>query len=115
MRERKIPEERLAVRGECDEDLLPVRCPSTALDKPLAHRPANQLDRAVMLQLQPLGEIANRRACSLRKAFQGKHQLMLLGFQSRSVGSLLAEMDEAPDLKAELRQRSILVHGNLGL
>ncbi len=113
--EREFAEKRHTVGCEGDKDLSPIRHPPASRDKSLAHRPVNQLDRAVMLQLQPLREIADRRAFPLREALQGEHQLVLLRFQSRRVSRLLAEMDEAPDLKAELRQRSVFVNGNLAL
>lgn len=111
--ERELAEKRLTVGREGNKDLPPVCRSPAPRDKTLAHRPINQLDRAVVLQLQPLGEIADRRAFSFGESLQGEHQLVLLGFQRRRVGRLLAEMNEAPDLKAELRQRPILGNGNL--
>ena len=70
--QRSFPPERFAVWREGDEDLPPVRHPPAALDQSPVHRPANQLDRAVMLQLQPLGKVADRRIPPVREALQGK-------------------------------------------
>ena len=115
MVEREFAEQRVAVGGERDKDLPPINCASATFDKPLTHRPINQLNRAVMLQLEPLGEVADRGAFSFGEAFQGEHQLMLLRLQPRRVGGLLAEMNEATDLEAKRRQRPILRNGKIAL
>ena len=70
--EREIAQERFAVWREGDEDLSPVRRSSAARDQPLTHRAANQLDRAVVLQLQPLGEAADGRALPIGQALQAR-------------------------------------------
>ena len=115
MVEREFPQERFAVGGERDKDLPPVRRAPVTRDKLLTHRPINQFDRTVMLQLEPLGEVADRGIFPVGEALQGEHQLMLLRFQSRRVGGLLAEMYEAPDLEAKRRQRPIFLNGKIAL
>ena len=83
-------------------DLSPVIDAAAAANQRPFLQPVDQLDRAVMLNLQALRQVGN--ACSLFRAYRlgGQHELMLLRLNSCATGSLLAEVQEAPDVVAEL-------------
>ncbi len=67
-----------------------------------------QFHRAVVLDLKALSDIADGRDASLRKTLQSQQQLVVLRLKAGRPRRLFAEMQESPDLMAELRQSSIL-------
>ena len=59
-----------------------------ARDQALLHQAVDQLDRAVMLDLQALGKIGDARLFLIRLAFDGQHELMMLRLDA-GFGALL--------------------------
>jgi hypothetical protein len=80
--------------------MLPAN--GAALDEPV-----HQLDRAVMLDLQPPRHFADSRPGIHGEAFQSQQQLMLLWLEAMRSRRFGAELEEAANLVAEFRQRSI--------
>jgi hypothetical protein len=66
--------------------------------------PVYQLNRTVMSNLQPLGQLTDAWAQICGQPFQGKHELMLAGFKASHAGSLLAEVKKTADLITQFRQ-----------
>jgi len=66
--------------------------------------PVYQLNRTVMSNLQPLGQLSDAWAHICGQPFQGKHELMLARFETSPAGSLLAEVEKTADLIAQFRQ-----------
>jgi hypothetical protein len=66
--------------------------------------PVNQLNRTVMSNLQPLGQFTDPWAHICGQPFQGKHELMLAGFETSHAGSLLTEVEKKADLITQFRQ-----------
>src|SRR5215469_18595543 len=72
-----------------------------------------------MLNLQALGDLRNSWSPARGQALQCQHELVLPRLQSCLTGVLLTEVQEAPDLVSQLRQRLVIDkieasnHGNL--
>jgi hypothetical protein len=68
-------------------------------------RDAIRLLHGVGLDLEPVSDGADDGwLVGVRQTGQGEQQLVLLGLESGSVGSLLAEVEQAAKLEAELSQ-----------
>jgi hypothetical protein len=68
-----------------------------------------KLDRTVMLNAQPAGDVAYRgRQLGVGQAFEGQQELMLLRFDARGVGGLFAEVQKGAELKSKARQRGVV-------
>jgi hypothetical protein len=65
----------------------------------------------VVFNLQTLRQVSDAWPHPSRQTFERQHQLVLARFQARAPGSLLTEMQEAPDLVTQLRQRLIVRQG----
>src|ERR1039458_10314481 len=61
MIEGKLAQDRFALAREADADLPPVAFRAVAPDQPALRQAVDQPHRAVMLELQPLGQIAHGR------------------------------------------------------
>src|SRR5581483_5897118 len=61
-------------------------------------QPVCEFHRAVMLNLQPIGDLAHAPANAVGKTFQRQHELILLRLQSRFPGRFLAEAKKTADL-----------------
>jgi len=102
MVQRQLAEHRLSPRREFDEDLASVdECAAPPHEPPL-RQAVDQLDSAVVLHLEPLGQLADRRVPAPREALHGEQELVVLGFKAGGPGRLLAESKEPADLVAEL-------------
>src|SRR4029077_4516139 len=71
----------------------------------------DELDGAVVTELEPLGEGADRGRDAGRHATDGEQQLVLPGLEPDRAGSLLAEAKEPSQLVAERRQRAVVRMG----
>jgi len=72
----------------------------------------DDLDRAVMPQLEALAEPPVGRRRARRHAAHGEQELVLLRLEAGGAGRLLAEAEEAAELVAELRQCAVLRRGD---
>ncbi|MGA2980059.1 MAG: hypothetical protein ABSD76_10760 [Terriglobales bacterium] len=66
--------------------------------------PVYQLNRTVMSNLQPLGQLSDSWANPRGQPFQGKHELMLVRFKTSHPGSLLTEVKKTANLITQFRQ-----------
>src|SRR4051794_24868637 len=94
-RAREALKQRLALIRQTNEDTTMVLLITLALNQMMLGQAINQFDRAVMLDLQPLGYLANRRLPSRRQALHRQQQLVLLRLQADRPGLTLTKMDEA--------------------
>ena len=74
------------------------------LDKAAGREPVHQLNRAVMPNLQPFGQLADPWAYRSRQPLQSKHELMLARLKTSHAGSLLTEVKKTAELIAQFRQ-----------
>jgi len=87
-----------ALRRQVDRD------PTTIVGIPLAGHQTllagavEELDHAVMLELQAFGERPNRRSVLRGQSEQSDHKLILLRLKAARPALLFAEAKEAPDL-----------------
>jgi hypothetical protein len=91
----ETPKQRLAFICQTDEDAAMILLIALALNQMMLGQTINQFDRAVMLYLQPLGYLANRRLASRWQALHRQQQLMLLRLQANQPCLSLAKVDEA--------------------
>ena len=108
MMQGELAQHLLATRSEADVNLAPVFGAAVALDQVFFLQAADQLHRAVMLNLQALSEIGNAGAIAAACPAYGQHELMVLRLDARLAGCLLAEMQKAADLVAKLGQRRVV-------
>jgi len=108
MGDRQLRQQTFPAPGELDDDLSPVGGVRRAPHEPARLHPIDELDRAVMPELQPLGEPADGGGDAGRHAAQRKQELVLLRLEARLPGRLLAEAEEAPELVPELRQGAVI-------
>src|SRR6185312_27023 len=95
----------LALRGQLHSHRPPVagmRCP---LHEPLSLRPVDQLDYAVVTQLEPVGQLAHGRPLPAGKAFERQQQLILLRCQAVPAHRFFAEAQITADAETESGQR----------
>lgn len=71
--------------------------------EPLGLRPVDQFDNAVVTQLESVGEFTHDGPVPSGKAFEGEHELVLLGRDAVTAHRLLAEPQVVPDAEAEPR------------
>jgi hypothetical protein len=107
MSEREGPQRLLSLWGEANKHLPLISLIPAALDETTIGEPIDEFDRAMMRELEPLGQSADGRFPSLRQPLHGKEQLMLLGFKARSTRSLFAEAEKAAKLIAKFGERLI--------
>lgn len=60
MKERKLSQDLLPLRSELDDDAPPIDVVAQACDQTSLHQPINQLNRTMMLKLEPLGHLTDR-------------------------------------------------------
>lgn len=72
-----------------------------------------QLDRAVMAKLQPLGQFADGYRIAPGKSFDGQQCLVLLGRQVCPLGGIFTETKELSQRIAKRREVFVLRLGNL--
>jgi len=96
------PAEYISSRAGVSNDYLtPILFARAPDDVPAPFQAIDQFHRAVMLELETAGELADRSPGPRRKSPDGEQKLMLLGFQAVSPDLLLAEVEETPDLTAK--------------
>ncbi|WRL65860.1 hypothetical protein U6N30_10015 [Blastococcus brunescens] len=85
-----------------------MRCP---LDEQLRLRPVHELDDAVVAQLQPVRDLADRGPVPAGEALERQQELVLLRREPVPAHDLLAEAQVAPDAEPEAGQRLELALG----
>lgn len=108
MMQREGAENAFALRQEANEYFTAVLFAAMAPYVSVTLETVDQLHRAVMPQLHPIGKGSDRGAEVRGKPFDGQQQLVLLGIKPCLAGSQLAEVQEASNLMAEFRQRAII-------
>ena len=108
MVQRQLAEHRLSPRREFDEDLASVdECAAPPHEPPL-RQAVDQLDGAVVLHLEPLGQLADRRVPAPREALHGEQQLVLARLELRAARLLFREREEPPQLVPQLGEVLVL-------
>lgn len=107
MSEREIPQHLLSLWGETNKHLPLISLVPAALDETTFGEPIDEFDRAMMGDLEPLGQSADGRFPSLRQTLHGQEQLVLLGFKARSTHGLFTEAEKAAQLMAKFGERLI--------
>ena len=113
MKEREERQEVLPPRRELHQHEPAAVVGSIPPDEAAGLDTIHELHGAVVLDLQARRQDADRRLPTLWHALQGEEHLVLLGFKARRAGGSFAEVQEAPELIAELGQRLILHGGKL--
>lgn len=98
----------LAMAGETQFHAASVRRRRGAAEKPAAHQPVNQADRAVVPNLEVVSEFSDERVLAAREPFQNEQGLMLLHGESCAAGGLFAEVQKDPQRVADGGQRLIV-------
>ncbi len=70
--------------------------------------PVHQLNRTVMSNLQPFGQLSNPWADASRQPFQRKHELMLVRLEASHARGLLTEVKKTADPITQFRQRLVV-------
>lgn len=98
----------LARRPKLDGDHTPVRTLLSAGDHALVNQPVDELDRAVMAQLQPLREPANSGRMLPFQTLDLQQQEVLLRLDARRSGCGLPAPQKLPDGIPELGERPVV-------
>src|SRR5262249_3345847 len=114
MRDRELAEEPVAVRRDRDDHLAAVRPAVPPDDQPALLAAVDQLDGAVVPQLEPLGERPDGRRNPRRNAADGKEELVLARLDADLGRSVLAEAEEAAELVAEFGEGAVLGERDIG-
>lgn len=72
MSERAIPQHFLSLWGEANKHLPLISLVPAALDETTFHEPIDEFDRAMMGELEPLGQSADGRFPSFRQTFHAR-------------------------------------------
>lgn len=104
MSEREIPQHFLSLWGEANKHLPLISLVPAALDETAFHEPIDEFDRAMMGELEPLGQSSDGRFPSFRQTFHGKKQLVLLEFKARSTHDLFGSCGESSEVDSEIRR-----------
>jgi len=98
-----------AKRREVNQHLPAIRWSPRTGYQAAARQPVDQLDGAVVLDLQSFGNHSNTRRLTRRsQTSEGQQQLVLLRFQACGSRRLLAEMEKSSNLVAKFRERLIV-------
>lgn len=108
MRKRDLAKNFLPASGEPQQDLAPIFAAARSFQKAVGFQAINELDGAVVLDLQAFGEDADGGVVGSGQSFDGEERLILLRLNSGGAGGLLAQILKAAYLVAEFRQRAII-------
>ena len=108
MRDGKFLEQLRAVARDAQQNFATVRAATDSVEQSMNFHAIHQLDGAVMLDLQPLGEHANGGLLRAWQPLNRKQGLMLLGLDAGGTRGLLAEIHETPNLVAKFRQPLVI-------
>lgn len=89
-------------------DFPAIRPAAGAPDQPFGFEAAAEFDGGVMADLQPLGQGADCGRRPTRQPLDRQQCLVLLRLDAGGARGLFAEIQEAPDLIAKLRERPVI-------
>src|SRR5437588_620545 len=98
-----------AARRQAHEHMAAIGAAGLADQQPLGDHAVDQPDGAVMADLQALGELADRRPVAPGEAAHREQRALLLRRDAGAAPRLFAEVQEAPQGVAELRQSLVLL------
>jgi len=107
MGEGETREEAVAAPREPDEDLPAVGSVAMPPDEPAGLHPVDELDRAMVSDVQAVGDLADRRTAVRGQAADGQEELMLPRLEPRPAGDLFAEPEEPSELVPEPGERAV--------
>ncbi len=113
MMQRQFGEHLLSFGSKREQHLAAVVLGPRAVDKSSPFQAIYQFHGAVVADLHAIGQFADSWTNPGRHALDRQHELVLAALQPRLFYRLLAEMEEAADLVAELRQRLVIRQGEL--
>src|SRR5215469_11744903 len=109
MDSRQVLELGVAFFGQANAYLSPiVHTPANSLDQLALLQPVEQTHGAVMADQQVSCQTTNRWAVAASQGFDGQQHLVLVGLQSLGAGGVFAEVEESPNLEAEIAEGSII-------
>jgi hypothetical protein len=118
VRNRQFRKQLFAASSDDELHLSPISAVARTPNPSGRFQTTAQLDRAVVANLQPLGQGADGRFLSERRSFDCQQRLVLLWLDPCRTRDALAEIQEAANLIAEVRQglvvdraRGTLSHG----
>ncbi len=107
MRDREALEHATPARRDREPDLAAIARARALQDEAPLRRTRDELDRAVVLDLQALGDAADRRRFVFRHAAKSEEELVLLRLDAHLARRALAEHEEAAQAIAHLGERAV--------
>ena len=102
-------QDRLSFRGQLDQNAATIVRILMPLDQSACDRAIHQLNGAVMLDQQPIGDVANSGwLLGAGEAAQGEQELVLLRLEPDGMRGTLAKGEESPELQAESGKRVVI-------
>ena len=95
-------EQRFSMRRDVHDDVTPVSLGAFPPKKPALFHAVHQLDGAVMLDLQPLGETTDGWFLIVGQPAQCQQTHVLLRLEANRPGGLFCVIDVPPDEKTKL-------------
>jgi hypothetical protein len=114
MRDAEALEDATTACGDDEDDLAPIARAWLLAYEPTRDTSCDELDGAVVLDLQALGDASDRRRLALREATDGEQELVLLRLEARVARGGFAEDDEAPDAIADLGESAVFGNADDG-
>ena len=108
MRRRKPLDLGLALPGQADLDASAVGSRGRTPHKLMADQPVAAADRAVVAQLQPLGQLADGYKVTPREPFDRQECLVLLRGEAVRPGGVPAEPLEAPQGETKFGEELVM-------
>ena len=98
----------LSAARELEQDFTAVGLAARASDETVRLQPVAQLDSAVMLDLQSLGQYTDRHLGLTWQSLDRQQRLMLLRLDASDAHGLLAKIQEPANFVPKISQRSII-------
>ena len=108
MRRSQQLQQRFSATREGQHDFAAVRHAARAPYQALPFQAIYQFHRAVMLNQQPLGQHPDRSHPVGGQAFDSQQRLVLLRLDARGAHGVLAEIQEAANFEAKVRERLVI-------
>jgi hypothetical protein len=106
--ERKAAENVFASRRQTYQHAAAVNRVGRTLDETMSRHPVDQLDRAMVPNLEPLSNLADRCSVVHGEPLDRQQQLMLLRLEAGRASHFIAEMQEATDQQPEAGKRRVV-------
>jgi hypothetical protein len=102
MKQREIHEQLFPLWSELDDDAPPIDVVAQACNQTSLHQAINQLNRTMMLKLEPPGHLTDRCFPPGGQSLERKQQLVLLRREICLARRPLAKVQKPPNLIAHL-------------